>query len=455
MALRKAHRALRGGSGARPAPGRGGHSGLCEDAARDTEGATTLRTILHCDLNSFYASVELLDLPELRASGAPVAVCGDPGSRHGIILAKNEPAKAMGVKTAETIWQARRKCPDLVLLPAHREKYRRWSGVVNAIYARYTDLVEPFSIDESWLDVTGSMHLFGGTGRAVADQIRAAVRSETGLTVSVGVSFNKVFAKMGSDYKKPDATTVITPENFRELLWPLPVTELLFVGAAAARTMAGYGIRTIGDLARFDREALVSILGKQGATFHDYATGAEHAPVIPARDQPGPKSVGNGLTFRRNLVGWEDIRSAVAALADEVAGRLRQEGLKCTAVQVTIRDPNFKDICRQKRLPAPTYVSRDLSEAVMELIRASWEPTAPIRALTITGQSLVGEDDAGEQLDLFARDAAPRRDRLERLGHTVDELRARFGRDAVGLASAVRDDMGLDGERKDDVPAVD
>lgn len=220
------------------------------------------RVILHCDLNSFYASVELLDHPELR--GRPVAVCGDPESRHGIILAKNELTKKYKVQTAETIWQARRKCPDLVLLPAHHWKYRDYSQKVNAIYERYTDLVEPFSIDESWLDVTGTLHLFGGEGRGLADEIRRVVREELGLTLSVGVSFNKIFAKMGSDYKKPDATTVITRENFQQLLWPLPVTDLLFVGRAAARVLAGYGIHTIGDLARFDRDSLGEILGKGG-----------------------------------------------------------------------------------------------------------------------------------------------------------------------------------------------
>ena len=217
------------------------------------------RVIFHCDLNSFYASVELLDHPELK--DRPAAVCGDPESRHGIILAKNELAKQYKVQTAETVWQARRKCPDLVLLPAHHWKYKEYSRKVNDIYERYTDLVEPFSIDESWLDVTGTLHLFGGDGKALADQIRRAVRQELGLTVSVGVSFNKVFAKMGSDYKKPDATTVITRENFQELLWPLPVTDLLFVGRAAARVLGGYGIRTIGDLARFDRDSLGEILG--------------------------------------------------------------------------------------------------------------------------------------------------------------------------------------------------
>ena len=296
----------------------------------------TDRVILHCDLNSFYASVELLDYPELRDK--PVAVCGDPESRHGIILAKNEAAKKFKVQTAETVWQARKKCPDLVLLPAHHVKYHDFSKKVNAIYDRFTDLVEPFSIDESWLDVTGSLHLFHTDGKGLADRIRQTIREELGLTISVGVSFNKIFAKMGSDYKKPDATTVITRENYRDLLWPLPVTDLIFVGRAAARTLGEYGIRTIGDLANFGREPLVGLLGKQGSTLFDYATGAEHAPVIPAREMPPPKSVGNGLTFPKNLVGWEALRSGVTMLSDEVAVRLRQLDMKCTTVNITVRE---------------------------------------------------------------------------------------------------------------------
>ena len=205
------------------------------------------RTILHCDLNSFYASVELLSRPDLRER--PVAVCGDPASRKGIILAKNEPAKRFGVKTAETIWQAREKCPDLVLLPPHHELYRKFSRLVNHIYGQYTDLVEPFGIDESWLDITGSMHLFGGDAAAIAGAIRARVRRELGLTLSVGVSFNKVFAKLGSDYRKPDATTVIPPDHWREIVWPLPLGNLLYAGPAAQRALSRYGVGTIGDLA--------------------------------------------------------------------------------------------------------------------------------------------------------------------------------------------------------------
>ena len=250
------------------------------------------RVIYHCDCNSFYCSVELLSRPELQ--NVPTAVCGNPKSRHGIILAKNEPAKRFGVRTAETIWQARQKCPDLVLLPATHGLYQEYSKRVNAIYDRFTDLIEPFGIDESWLDVTGSLHLFGGDPRALADRIRNTVREELGLTISVGVSFNKVFAKLGSDYKKPDATTVISRENFRRIVWPLPVTDLLFVGRASAKVLGQYGVSTIGDLAAFDKNALTELLGKQGGQLWEYANGLEHSPVAPAGTYTPPKSVGNG-----------------------------------------------------------------------------------------------------------------------------------------------------------------
>ena len=390
------------------------------------------RTILHCDLNSFYASVELLDHPEL--AGKPAAVCGDPDSRHGVILAKNEPAKAMGVKTAETVWQARKKCPGLVLLKAHHDKYHEYSQKVNAIYDRCTDLVEPFSIDESWLDVTGSLPLFHTDGKGLADMLRQQVRQELGLTISVGVSFNKVFAKMGSDYKKPDATTVITRENYRSLLWPLPVTDLIFVGRAAAKTLGDYGIRTIGDLAAADRATLSALLGKQGLTLHDYATGAEHAPVIPASELPPPKSVGNGLTFPRNLVGWEELRAGVALLSDEVAARLRRLDMKCATVNIAVRDPNFKDISRQKGLSAPTWLAREITQAAMELLKLSWSPKAPVRALTVTAQSLLPAHMAAEQLDLLSPDAAPRREKVEKLERAMDGIRDRYGKEAISTA---------------------
>lgn len=408
------------------------------------------RTILHCDLNSFYASVELLERPELRS--VPVAVCGDPESRHGIILAKNEAAKKFQVKTAETIWQARRKCPDLVLLPAHHDKYRHWSRVINAIYERYTDLVEPFSIDESWLDITGSMHLFGGDGKAIADRLRREVREETGLTISVGVSFNKVFAKLGSDLKKPDATTVITRENFRDKVWPLPVTDLLFVGRASSQVLGQYGVRTIGDLAAFGREPLTELLGKMGGQLCDYAAGLEHSPVVPARELPPPKSIGNSITFRRNLVGPEDIRTGVALLSDSVAARLRKHAMRCATVQVTIRDPDFRNICRQKRLDIPICTSTELSRAAMELIRESWNMNAPIRLLAITGQNLVPEDQAAEQMDLFLAQTTPRRERREQLERAVDGIRGKFGKGAIVPAAVVGEDIDRPADHAGSIP---
>jgi len=405
------------------------------------------RIIFHCDCNSFFASVELLDKPELKDK--PVAVCGDPASRHGIILAKNEPAKKFGVKTAETIWQAKQKCPDLVLLPSHHDLYHDYSRKVNAIYERYTDLVEPFGIDESWLDVTGTLHLFGGDAVALADRIRREIREELGLTISVGVSFNKIFAKLGSDYKKPDATTLITQEGFRDIVWPLPVTDLLFVGRAAAKVLGQYGVSTIGDLAGFDRQALVTLLGKQGGQLWEYANGLENSPVAPAGQYVQPKSVGNGLTFPHNLIKREEVRQGLAMLADQVAVRLREHGLKACTLQVTIRDPDFKDICRQRPLEHPTCTARELTKAAVAIVEQSWSSGAPIRALTVTAHNLIPEGEASVQMDLFDVQDPNRRDKVEKLEHTMDAIRAKYGKSVLITGNMAKIPENTD---KDDLP---
>ena len=327
------------------------------------------RVILHCDQNCFFASVELLSHPDLR--DVPMAVCGDPASRHGIILAKNEPAKRFGIQTAETVWQARRKCPSLVLLPPHHKLYREYSVRVNELYGQYTDLVEPFGIDESWLDITGSMHLFGGDPVAIADELRRRVREELGLSISVGVSFNKIFAKLGSDYKKPDATTLISPENWQEIVWPLPVGAMLFVGRSAQRTLAQYGVETIGQLAACRPEMLEKLLGKLGRQMHEYANGLDRSPVRPQAEREPVKSVGNGTTFPHDLTRWEEVRAGLAALSDSVAMRLRRQGLYCSGVQVTIKDSSFCSISRQKRLESPTRLMKDIQRAAMELTRSA------------------------------------------------------------------------------------
>lgn len=415
---------------------------------------TVERVILHCDLNSFFASVELLEHPELREK--PVAVCGDPSTRHGIILAKNEAAKRFQVKTAETIWQARKKCPDLILLPSHHHKYRAFSQKVNAIYQRYTDLVEPFGMDESWLDVTGTLHLFGKNGRALADELRQVIHAELGLTISVGVSFNKVFAKLGSDYQKPNATTVIAPSNWKQLIWPLPVSDLLFVGRAATQRLKRYGIFTIGQLAHTDQDVLVTLLGKQGAQFHTYALGLDATPVRPAGQRPPPKSVGNGMTFRHNLTGWEEIRSALDLLCDSVATRLRQSQMKCASVQITIRDPEFHTITRQAPLSVPTNLARELATGAMTLLRKNWPSSKPIRMLTITASRLVPEWDAVEQLDLFQPNRHARRTKLEQLERTMDNIRSKYGSDSIVLGSvAAQSDLygSSDGEPEEFDPS--
>ena len=387
------------------------------------------RIILHCDLNCFYASVELLSHPDLRE--LPVAVCGDPTSRHGIILAKNEPAKRFGVKTAETIWQAKKKCPDLVLLPPHHNLYREYSRKVNAIYDEYTDLVEPFGIDESWLDVTNSLHLFGGDAKALADTLRERMKRELGLTLSVGISFNKVFAKLGSDYKKPDATTVISRENWREIVRPLPVGDLLYVGGAARRLLAQYGITTIGELADCSVDMLETLMGKMGVQLYEYANGLDAESVRSRYEAEPVKSVGNGTTFPQNLTTHEEVHAGIAMLADSVATRLRHAGLYACGVAVTVRDPEFKDRSRQKQLSSPTHLIRDLTDQAMELVHELWKPPAPIRALTVTAIHLVAEDSAYEQVDLFTASAAPKREKREQLEHAMDRIRGKYGSGAI------------------------
>ena len=389
------------------------------------------RVILHCDLNSFFASVELLDKPTLR--DVPVAVCGDPKSRHGIILAKNEPAKKMGVKTAETLWQARKKCPALVLLPPHHRLYEEYSRRVNEIYDRFTDLVEPFGIDESWLDVTGSLHLFGGDGKALADRIRATIREETGLTVSVGVSFNKVFAKLGSDMKKPDATTVIPAEGWQSMVWPLPLGDMLFAGRTATETLRKYGVETVGQLAACDPALPEQLLGKMGLQLWQYANGMDKSPVKPRHAAEPVKSVGNGTTFPQNLVRWEQLRAGLLPLCDSVATRLRQQGLYAGGVSLSIKDASFNTVSRQIRLDAPTHLMRDIHRTAMQLAGQLWKPPTPVRAMTVTALYVTEDGDAFRQLDLLGGAAQERSQRQEKLEGTMDAIRRKYGRGAIAF----------------------
>lgn len=380
------------------------------------------RTILHCDCNGFYAGVECVQNPKLKT--VPMAVGGDEESRHGIILAKNEIAKKFGIQTAETIWQAKRKCPDLVIVRPHHDLYSQYSKRVMDIYKEYTDYVEPFGLDEAWLDVTASKRLFGD-GVKIANELRKRVREETGLTISVGVSFCKVFAKLGSDYKKPDATTVFSKDNWKLFIHPLSVRDLLFVGKKTGDELERIGIKTIGQLASLDEHILTEHFGKAGIMLSRYARGLDNEPVKSIYEKNEVKSVGNGITFRKDLLGEEEIRGGVYALSDSIASRMRKKGLKCTTVQVMIKDPKFKTISRQQKLEFPTYTSRDIREAAMDIIKRSWNMKLPIRMLSVTGTNLVSEDKVFSQVSLFGDDEEEKK--IEKFEKTVDNLKARFG----------------------------
>ena len=399
------------------------------------------RVVLHSDLNAFFASVETVLNPAL--AHVPMAVCGDPERRHGIILAKNELAKRRGIVTAETIYQAQKKCPNLVLVRPHHDLYVRYSREINAIYREYTDLVEPFGIDESWLDVTGSQKLFGD-GKTIADALRARIRRETGLTVSVGVSFNKTIAKLGSDLKKPDAVTVIDRAHFREIVWPLPVESLLYVGKSAMQVFRDLRIHTVGALAQSSPELLKNKLGKLGIELHAYANGEDNEPVKSAYAKHEVKSVGNGMTFSRDLYGMEEILVGLDAVCDLAAARMREAGVKCTGVQLAIKDENFVTVGRQKQLALPTNLAREMREAAAALLRETWNPRLGIRALTVTGIGLVPEG-AAVQIGFFDNpEADTRADRRER---AVDSIRKKFGKGAIQSGGILASDIGIDKER--------
>ncbi|MEG0017454.1 MAG: DNA polymerase IV [Hydrogenoanaerobacterium sp.] len=404
---------------------------------------TAERTILHCDLNGFFASVECLLRPELRT--VPMAVCGDPTMRHGIILAKNELAKKYNITTAETIWQAQRKCPQLVLVQPHHDEYYKYSCLVNEIYRRYTDLVEPFGIDESWLDITGTTHLFGD-GKTVADKLREVVEHELGLTISVGVSFNKIYAKLGSDYKKPNATTVISQQNYKEIVYPLPVNSLLYVGKASEKVLKLMGVSTIGQLAMCDREFLGRKLGKMGEQIHDYAAGLDISPVKSAYDVREVKSVGNSITFRRNLVSSEEIKAGLWAISDTVATRLRHSGLYCCTVQIMVKDPDFKTFSRQKALPHPTHLAKEICTAATELVLSAYKAGTAVRMLAVTGTGLTTFGETA-QLSLFSAGEDPKREEKEKKEKAMDSIREKYGKTAINTARSIGGDLGLNTEK--------
>lgn len=397
------------------------------------------RVIYHIDCNSFYASVECMEHPELKH--VPMAVAGDPKDRSGIILAKNELARACGVKTAETIYQAQRKCPGLVLVEPHHHRYVEMSRQVKRLFAQYTDQVESFGLDEAWLDVTGSLHYFHATPVGLADEIRERAKAELGITVSVGVSYNKAFAKLGSDLKKPDATTLISRENYRRRVWPLSVEALLFVGHTSAERLRRHYITTIGDIARSEIGFLERLLGKGGDTLWLFANGLDPSPVCRIGEEEPAKSIGNGMTFRRDLVGWNELKAGVVALSDEVALRLREEHMKCSVLQIMVRNPSMKTISRQGRMAVPTHLQKEIVDRAMALLYENWREDAPVRALSVTAQQLTPAETAQSQLKAWER--MPVLEKFDRAERAMQKMRLKYGRGCMAMGFVENDELGI------------
>lgn len=388
------------------------------------------RIILHSDCNSFYASVECLHRPEIRYK--PVAVGGDVEQRHGIILAKNELAKRYQIKTGETLWQARQKCPELVIVPPRFELYQRFSHLCHEIYLDYTDQVEPFGLDECWLDVTAA----GANGVNIAHKIRERIKFELGITVSIGVSYNKIFAKLGSDYKKPDAVTEISRANYREIAWPLPVGDLLYVGSATQRKLESYCKRTIGDLAATQEKTLRGWFGKWGSVLYAFANGFDISPVSRYEDRDVVKSIGNSTTTPRDLVDNEDVKIILYILADSVARRLREHGCKGRIISISVRNNQLCGFTRQHALANYTNITTEIVQAGMELFLKHYDWQHPIRSLGVSISELVS-DVAPLQLDLFGQGMEQLK--MEQLDITLDGLKKRFGSKAVRPAILLKD----------------
>lgn len=403
------------------------------------------KVILHCDLNNFYASVECILHPELK--GKAVAVCGDPEKRHGIVLAKSEIAKSAGVKTGEPIWQAKQKCPDLTVVPPTYGEYVKYSKIVREIYTRYTSEVESFGLDECWLDVTGSRKLFG-SGEEIAESIRRTVKEETGgLTVSIGVSFTKVFAKLGSDLKKPDAISVISPENYKKVAWELDVGEMLFIGRATREKLRVLNINTIGDLARADDGMIFRMFGKNGIKMLENARGTGDEPVKCYTERHIPESIGNGTTTSEDITNARDAERVIYALSEMIAFRLRGGGFKGESVGISLRDTSLSHVSKQGKLPSATDAASTIARSAVELMNSIYDFSymRPLRSITVCVFKLSGAGDYA-QSSLFETDDS----RNAALDRRIDKLRSKFGYNVVKRALNLNTVFSCDSREADD-----
>lgn len=406
------------------------------------------RTVLHSDINCCYASIEHLHHPEL--AGKPVAVGGskksasfyngmrtdqgkdtmfqalmaaEPEERQGIVLTADYTAKKFGVKTGMTLWQAKEVCPHITFLPPRMDLYLRFSRMAHEIYSEYTDLQEPYGIDECWLDVTESVTL-KGDGLKIANEISRRMKSELGITVSIGVSFNKIFAKLGSDYKKPDAVTTMYKSEFKQKAWVLPAGDLLYVGRRTAKKLDRLGIRTIGSLANTEERILERHFGKVGSILWAFANGYDDSPVKKENTHAPIKSIGNSTTTPRALDNDEDVKIVLYVLAESVAARLRENGFRCRVVEISVRDNGLYSFTRQKKLDHATNITGEIAAFAFKLFQANYTWEKPIRSVGVRACDLV-TDCYWEQLALFS--SVEQREKQTKMDTAVDEIRQRFG----------------------------
>lgn len=402
------------------------------------------RVILHCDLNNFYASVEQKAHPEY--DGMPLAVCGNPEVRHGIVLAKNMLAKAAGVQTGEAIWISRKKCPGIVFVPPHYDEYVRYSKEVFDIYTEFTDRVESFGLDECWLDVTGSLRLFGCDGKALADRIRETVKERTGLTISVGVSFTKVLAKLGSDLKKPDATVLLPRESYMDIIGDMSPSELIMIGKSTSAKLDKLGIHTIRALAAADRDMLRDHFGIIADRMSDAARGVEKEEVRLYNDRRAPKSVSHGTTTPRDMTTEEDVRIVVYALAELVAMRLRRYGFSAEGVGITVREAaTLSHKSAQCTLPSPTSNAATIAENALALLPKLHTFPVPLRAVSVAATKL--SDGSVTQLSLFDSERDEREEKLEK---SIDDIRGKYGYKAVKRGLMLKNDLANNLHEDDD-----
>lgn len=392
------------------------------------------RVILHCDLNNFYASVECMENPQYKT--IPFAVAGNPKLRHGIILAKNQIAKEQGIKTGDVIWQAQQMCKGLVVIGPSYHEYIRYSDYAKEIYSRFSDRIEPYGIDEAWVDVSESVSSIE-EGKVIADKIRKLIWEELGLTASVGVSFNKIYAKLGSDYKKPNATTVFSKDNYKDFVYPLPVGDLLYVGRQTVKKLHNMGISTIGDLANAPFGLLKQKLGKWGEYLWLFASGNEQSDVMLEYQSSDVKSIGNGITTPKDVISFDEAKHVTYVLCESIATRLKKQHFLCSEVSIHLRNTRLYSFSRQMQLVSPTNLSDDIAKAVHHLMLNNYDFKIPLRSITVQTKGLLPED-APRQLTVFEdqQEITEKRN----LEYAMEDIRRRFGNFSVQRCSMLVDE---------------